>query len=93
MDKIQDIINTITKNNIDDAIYTYATLLEKLIEINEIINNDDDDDETMDINIGSDDFEELINVNLDLQPLSVQRNGNKKQKRKQEQEIDYADYQ
>ena len=91
MDKIQEIINTITKNNIDDAIYTYATLLEKLIEINEIINNDDDDDETMDINIGSDDFEELINVNLDLQPISVQRNGNKKQKRKQE--IDYTDYQ
>jgi len=78
MDKIQDIINTITKNNIDDAIYTYATLLEKLIEINETINNDDDDDETMDI--GSDDFEELINVNLDLQPVSVQRNGNKKRK-------------
>ena len=78
MDKIQDIINTITKNNIDDAIYTYATLLEKLIEINETINNDDDDDETMDI--GSDDFEELINVNLDLQPISVQRNGNKKRK-------------
>jgi hypothetical protein len=78
MDKIQEIINTITKNNIDDAIYTYATLLEKLIEINEIINNDDDDDETMDI--GSDDFEELINVNLDLQPVSVQRNGNKKRK-------------
>lgn len=76
MDKIQDIINTITKNNIDDAIYTYATLLEKLIEINETINNDDD--ETMDI--GSDDFEELINVNLDLQPISVQRNGNKKRK-------------
>ena len=78
MDKIQDIINSITKNNIDDAIYTYATLLEKLIEINETINNDDDDDETMDI--GSDDFEELINVNLDLQPVSVQRNGNKKRK-------------
>jgi hypothetical protein len=78
MDKIQEIINTITKNNIDDAIYTYATLLEKLIEINETINNDDDDDETMDI--GSDDFEELINVNLDLQPVSVQRNGNKKRK-------------
>ena len=78
MDKIQDIINSITKNNIDDAIYTYATLLEKLIEINETINNDDDDDETMDI--GSDDFEELINVNLDLQPISVQRNGNKKRK-------------
>jgi len=78
MDKIQDIINTITKNNIDDAIYTYATLLEKLIEINETINNDDDDDETMDI--GSDDFEELINVNLDLQPVSVQRNGYKKRK-------------
>jgi len=78
MDKIQDIINTITKNNIDDAIYTYATLLEKLIEINETINNDDDDDETMDI--GSDDFEELINVNLDLQPVSVQRNGYKKGK-------------
>ena len=76
MDKIQDIINSITKNNIDDAIYTYATLLEKLIEINETINNDDD--ETMDI--GSDDFEELINVNLDLQPISVQRNGNKKRK-------------
>ena len=87
MDKIQDIINTINKNNIDDAIYTYATLLEKLIEINETINNDDDDDETMDI--GSDDFEELINVNLDLQPLSVQRNGNKKRK----QEINYSDYQ
>ena len=84
MDKIQDIINTINKNNIDDAIYTYATLLEKLIEINETLNKDDDD-EPMDI--GSDDFEELINVNLDLQPVSVQRNGNKKQK------IDYTDYQ
>ena len=84
MDKIQDIINTINRDNIEEALYTYATLLEKLIEINETINNDDDEN----MNILSDDFDELLNVNVDLLPVSVQRNGNKKRK----QEID-SDYQ
>lgn len=72
MDKIEEIINKINKHNIDDAIYLYATLLEKLVEIKELIDNDD---ENMDI--GSDDCEELLNVNLDL-PVSVQRNGKRK---------------